>query len=852
MLSKSQKRVVLGAAAFIAIVFFAVPAINVNRYRLSVAESLSRAIGREVSVQSISIQTFPQPGLLLSGVTVADDPTISAEPMLHADEVLATIRVSSLWRGRLEIGTLKLTYPSLNLARSNDGRWNLASLLERARETPSAPTASNRPEARIRFPYIEADGARINLKIGNEKKVFALSEAEFAVWMASEDEWRMRLEAWPIRTDANLSDTGTLKLEGSWRRAPALHQTPINIRVWWDYGQLGQVSHLIYGRDRGWRGEIHANATLSGEPEHLQIRLDARVNDFRRYDISSADFLSLEVHCRSLYNFTTKELGNIACQMPAGSGVVLAQGMYRFTPEPHVEMTATAENVPLQYLANLARHAKRDLPNDVSVSGMLSAAVAVQGDSAHRNWIGSGEVSEAEIRSAVLSKPFVLAPTRWIMTGLMPIAPVHQRKTKKNRPPELPEPSSVAWQLQPVSLRLGENSTTKLAGWFSHDGYYIDLRGEADISRLIEVAKLAGIAAPTSAVHGEAKGALQISGEWAGFVPPTITADAQLHEITSNIAGVAAPLRIASGHFAATPNEFVLDKAEGSFAGLHSSLLFSANWPQHCAASQQAACAPEFVIAADQLNFDEINALLNPRAQKHPWYQNLASSFTQSPTSGFPELYASLRVSTPKLVIKSLLLSHVSSTASLAPRALTLSDIEGEALGGKFSGTLKGDWSGGNPVYHGTLMLKRASMSEMALLLSDKWASGITNLSFIGDAQGWDATELFGSATGTGMFSWDNGTLSHVSLNGRTLQFKNFQGKVSLYNGTFRIADGELANTNGIYLVSGTASASRRLDLKLTRDGAPGFAISGTLEHPIVGPLHNPTTQAQLSQQSGR
>jgi len=285
MLSKPQKRIVIGTAILVAFVLFVVPFITVRRYKASVARTLSQTLGREVTIQDISIQTFPQPGLLMSGVVIGDDPTINAEPMLRADEVLATLRISSLWRGRLEIGTLKLKYPSLNLVRANDGRWNLESLLERARETPAAPTAKARPESRPRFPYIESDGGRINLKIGNEKKVFALSDADFAVWLAAEDEWHMRLEARPIRTDANLSDTGTLKMEGSWRRAPKLHETPISINLWWDYGQLGQITHLIYGHDRGWRGGLHIAATVSGQPEHLAMHFDARLDDFRRYDI---------------------------------------------------------------------------------------------------------------------------------------------------------------------------------------------------------------------------------------------------------------------------------------------------------------------------------------------------------------------------------------------------------------------------------------------------------------------------------------------------------------------------------------------------------------------------------------
>ncbi|MGZ4816697.1 MAG: AsmA family protein, partial [Terriglobales bacterium] len=619
---RSQKRVVIGTAMLIGLVLFVVPAINVGRFRLSVARSLSQALGREVTVQGISIQTFPQPGLLLSGVVVADDPSISAEPMLRADEVLATLRVTSLWRGRLEISNLKLKYPSLNLVRANDGRWNLASLLERARQTPTAPTAKTRPETRSRFPYIESDGGRINLKLGNEKTVYALTDADFSVWLAAEDEWRMRLEARPIRTDGNLSDTGTLKMQGSWRRAAKLHETPISVNVWWDYGQLGQISHLFYGRDRGWRGAVHVLATVTGKPEDLAIHFDGRVDDFRRYDIVSGESVSLELHCNSQYNFSTKQVQNLACQMPAGSGVVMTRGSYDFLPNRRVDVSVTAENVPLQFLAVLARHAKRDLPSDMNISGMMSASFAVKGDYGSRVWAGSGEMSEMEVRSTVLSQPVALAPSRWSL-----VAPdeqplfVKSRSPKKTATVDLPQPSGIAWKLQPVTLKLGDGGPATLAGWFSHEGYYTELRGDADLQRVFELAKLAGLPAPASDVTGSAKGAAQVSGEWAGFVPATITGEAQLKNITAKFGGVASPLRVSSAHFAAGKDRLEVSTAAATFTGVHSDLDVSASWPQHCTVSQadqHLACGVQFSVSADQLDIDEINSLLNPKAQKRP------------------------------------------------------------------------------------------------------------------------------------------------------------------------------------------------------------------------------------------
>src|SRR5262249_44318560 len=153
----------------------------------------------------------------------------------------------SLLRGRLDIARLELTEPSLNLVRREDGRWNLEALLERSARTPLAPTSKSKSEPRPGFPYIEVSSGRINFKSGQEKKPYALTNADFSLWQASEDTWGVRLRAEPLRTDVGLSDTGVLRMNGRWQRAGSLRETPLQFRLEWERAQLGQLTKLVSG-----------------------------------------------------------------------------------------------------------------------------------------------------------------------------------------------------------------------------------------------------------------------------------------------------------------------------------------------------------------------------------------------------------------------------------------------------------------------------------------------------------------------------------------------------------------------------------------------------------------------------
>ena len=84
------------------------------------------------------------------------------------------------------------------------------------------------------------------------------------------------MKAEPLRTDMSSSDTGLLRMTGTWQRAGSLRETPLQFNLSWERVQLGQLSKLVLGRDKGWRGEILIDAILSGTPGTMQIASPGR------------------------------------------------------------------------------------------------------------------------------------------------------------------------------------------------------------------------------------------------------------------------------------------------------------------------------------------------------------------------------------------------------------------------------------------------------------------------------------------------------------------------------------------------------------------------------------------------
>ena len=821
-----RKRVALGIAALLAAGLVLPPFINVNRYRLQVADAMSRALGRQVTVGGVSLRLFPQPGFVLDNVVVADDPAINAEPLLRADEVTALLRLTSLWRGRLEVASLNLSDPSLNLARTPEGRWNLQSLLYKVSQTPAAPTAKIRPEARPRFPYIEADGGRINLKLGVEKTVYALTDAKFALWLASENQWQLRLEAQPMRTDANLSDTGTIRLEGTLGRADRLASTRLDLRLRLEDAQLGQLTHIIFGRDRGWRGSVMVDARLQGTPELMKTAVAARVDDFRRYDIMNGGAMRLAARCQGFVSLTRQQASDVDCQAPVGRGVVMARGSASgFTHDRSYDLSVAVENLPASAALELVQRMKRDLPEDLQASGTVDAALSLrQAAGEARLWTGAGNAAALELRSSQLDDPLTMGNLHFFLDT--------PGETAARGAGAGIEAGHPYLQVATFPVKLGGTAAALAQGRFTGSGYALGVQGEAALPRLLQVAAALGVAGPRKVASGPVKVDLQLAGGWTGFAAPQVTGVAQLHNDALRIPGMAQDVEIAGAAVSLSENEIRVQNLSAALAGSPSTVSGSLRVPRKCPA---ASCPVEFQLRADQVSTDELNRLLNPRLRPRPWYRmlGLSSGPERSPLSS---LEAQGQIAIARLMVKSVAATHVAAEVRISGGKVWLTNVAGEVLGGKHQGQWQADFTGSSPVYTGEGTLHGVNMAKLAAQMQDDWASGALDVSYRAVASGWNARELLTTAGGSPRFDWRAGALSRVALGegGAPLKFHRFTGEAELRDQTLQFSPSKMEMGNGIYTISGTASLDQRLGLHLARNGSPVYDVSGTLGNPKV------------------
>ena len=839
-----SKRGLAAIAAVLLILFLFRPGIHQLRDRI--ATSIGSALGRRVAIDDVRFHILPQPGFDLEGIVIYDDPTFGAEPMIRAQDVFAAIRLRSLLRGRLEIAKLSATDPSINVVRNEQGRWNLASLIERNAQIPAAPTQKAASERRPAFPYLEATGARINFKIGSEKKSYALTDADVALWQDSENSWGARMKAQPVRTDFNLTDTGRVLIDANWQRSRNLRLTPLRVQVAWEKGQLGQITQLLSGRDRGFRGGVELTANLSGTPLALAIESRMSINGFRRYDIVDNGNVNLAAGCKGNYNIGTKSLNDILCESPVGGGLLRLRGsvgaghvvadgsILHGHDDPTHDLTLEVEKVPLTSALALLHEAKQQLPEDLIATGAVNGVLHSKRAGAELKISGTGMASDVKLASNGGKDSIEL--------GNVPLTLVEDSPSGVNRSPAAQrakangdgkgtdsEPGEAHLRIGPASLQVNTSSAVGAGGWISASGYRFFLRGDLELKNLFRLETALGLPAVRPAAEGDARLDAYISGNWQGLGAPNALGTAQLRNVRAETHGLNTPIEIASARVVLSPDTFSMQNIVAQTGDTHWNGSVSA--ARHCS----PACVFQFDLTADHLSSDGLARWFEQQTSKRPWYRILNSGDPQG-ASALLALQAHGSLHVGRLELKKMMVTQVAAQLNVERGKVGINDLSATVLQGTHHGTWTIDASVSPPRYRGSGTFQNVALTQIGALMSDAWIAGSGDGSFDLDSTGGNFEELAGNSEGKLVFVMRNGSLTHVQFPGMrgALAVYRFAGALQAKKGMWELSEGRLEARDGLYQVSGKADTKSRLDFVLTRSDEQSWRLTGTLAKPHV------------------
>lgn len=462
---------VLGVLGALLLMALLPPYLNVNRYQRRITQSISESLGRPVHLDHVTLNLLPTPGFTLERFVVSEDPAFGSEPVIRADTVRATLRVSTLWRRRIEFATISLTEPSVNLVHTADGRWNLDSILLQAARLDAAPTAQRTAGAAARFPYIEATGARVNLKMDEEKMPEALTEADFAMWLPQPERWNFRIKARPARTDLPVGYTGLLRLEGTVGRAAVLGDIPLDLRGEWRGVPTGEMSRIVLGRDVGWRGAVTVTASAQGTVGRNRVVARVRLEDVRRESFVPARLMSVTLECAATVTHVFHGLSDGLCRVPAGgtAGVTVSGALEDVRRLGGAVGKVEVGPVGAAGMIDLLHTLSVRVPAGLALGGVLS---------------GGGTYGEGELAGSLLLRGGSLRVGEQESIALGDAVIRVQQADGAETPAADRATDRGALVLIPTTLELGGREPAMLDGKADAAGYALHLSGAATAERL--------------------------------------------------------------------------------------------------------------------------------------------------------------------------------------------------------------------------------------------------------------------------------------------------------------------------------------------------------------------------------
>jgi hypothetical protein len=668
----------------------------------------------------------------------------------------------------------------------------------------------------------------VNFKFGLEKHVFAFTDADFVLFSPNEDQWHMRLEARPVRTDTNISDTGTVKAELNFQRAEMLRDTAVNGKIAWQRGQLGMITKLIDGRDSGWRGMLELQSEVSGTPSDLHFTAAATLHDFRRFDIYAGDALSVNATCSGIASVPANAVSGFECQLPVSPGTLNVSGSVGAQLKSY-DLSIAGENVGSNSLISFLRHVKKDIPVDLTSTGSLNIAAKFRKVSAEdpvRVWTGRGTTTDITLKSGVMKEPVTIKPLSIDLTtpgGTPPLA-IGKGKAKKVEVVGIP---GQFLTVSPFSIALGGKLPTLIDARLSTEGYQLGISGPAELEHVIGVARGFGVSVPKVRLRGDLQMNVAISGAWRGLGKPAVNGSAKIVNGHAEVPGIAKEILLVQSDIVLVGNEFQLRSMQAQVGDLK--FTGSATVPRHC--DPDGPCGPGLDLQFDTLDAGQVNELLNPTLKKQPWYKLFGSSAEESLLT---KIYAVGRVSAKQITFDKLVGTKFYADFRLNHGDLLVSNVRAAVLGGTHEGQWRADFTGSTPVYTGSGTATRLNAAQFASLGRAAIGTGNVSGRYELKMSGWNAGELAKSAEGSATFDWSGATIRAFAASGRgPAKVNDFNGKLVLKDGVLAFNESKMTAGNGIYFVTGTAEPEK-LALEFKSDTAAGYRITGSLRAPAV------------------
>jgi len=347
-MKKKPLIIIGGIVVVLFLIVLALPLfINANQFKPTLQTQLGSALGRSVGVGDISLSILSG-GVTVSDVSIGDDPAFSKSPFLTAKSVSVGVELLPLiFSKKLEVRSLTVKDPEVNLIHTANGTWNYSSLGGNA---STAKGATKNPASGDSGAGGSLSVGKISIENGKIIVSGAGSSAKPSIYQ------NVSLEAsdlsytsqFPFKLTATGPGNAALKVEGKAGPIDAADAslTPLDATLEVEHLDLATTGFLE--ASSGVAGVVDFKGTLSSDGKQMNAKGTVKTNKLKLSATGAPSSVPVNIDYATTYDLKSRS-GNLnQGDIHIGSALARLNGAYNVAAEPaKLDMRLNGQSMPV-------------------------------------------------------------------------------------------------------------------------------------------------------------------------------------------------------------------------------------------------------------------------------------------------------------------------------------------------------------------------------------------------------------------------------------------------------------------------------------------------------------------------
>ena len=241
--------------------------IPVNKFRPTIEQQASQALGRKVTVGNLSLSILGG-SLGMDDLTISDDPKFNSGPFLTAKEVKVGVELMPLiFSKELNVTEISIVKPQVVMVKDPSGKWNFSSIGGNSTSAPKSSSSSGSSSAQsLSVKKLSLVDGQITLGNTNSQKRSVYNSVDLTASDVSMS------NNFPVTLSMDLPGGGDLKVDGKVGPVDQTNSafTPQNVKLTVDKLDLAKGGFL--DPSLGLAGMVDVTANLVSQGGHMTTK----------------------------------------------------------------------------------------------------------------------------------------------------------------------------------------------------------------------------------------------------------------------------------------------------------------------------------------------------------------------------------------------------------------------------------------------------------------------------------------------------------------------------------------------------------------------------------------------------